>query len=64
MTNLELQVLRELLATYSDGKGKGLLLPVVEQQEVSLEEVEGALREIGLTNLASRLKDDIIKGIY
>lgn len=60
----ELQVLRTLLAPYTDEKLKELQLLIQRKQEgeISREEVEKSLRQSGLTMVADRLKDDIEKG--
>ena len=66
LTNLELQVLASLLATYTDEKLKEIQLSIQEKQgihAISREEVERSLRQSGLTSIADGLKDNIEKGI-
>jgi NCAIR mutase (PurE)-related protein len=60
----ELQVLRSLLAPYTDEKLNELQLLIQKSHEgeISREEVEKSLRQSGLTMIADRLKDDIEKG--
>ena len=61
----ELQVLRTLLAPYTDEKLKELQLLIQRKEgEISREEVEKSLRQSGLTMVADRLKDDIEKGKF
>ena len=63
---MELQVLANLLATYSDEKLKEIKLSIQEKQEVghiSREEVERSLRQSGLMSVADGLKDSIEKGM-
>ena len=64
LTKQELQVLRTLLAPYTDEKLKDLQLLIQKEQEgdISREDVEKSLRQSGLTMIADRLKDDIEKG--
>ena len=65
MTNQELQVLANLLATYSDKKLREIKLSIQEQQDIghiSREEVERSLRECGLISVADGLKESIEKG--
>ena len=64
LTKQELQVLRTLLAPYTDEKLKELQLLIQKKQEGELlrEDVEKSLRQSGLTMIADRLKDDIEKG--
>ena len=66
LTVQELQVLRTLLAPYTDEKLKELQLLIQrkEEGEISREEVEKSLRQSGLTMVADRLKDDIEKGKF
>ena len=66
LSNLELQVLASLLATYTDEKLKEIQLSIQEKQDIhaiSREEVERSLRQSGLTSIADGLKDNIEKGI-
>jgi hypothetical protein len=60
----ELQVLRTLLAPYTDEKLEELQLLIQKKQEgeISREEVEKSLRQSGLAMIADRLKGDIEKG--
>ena len=64
LTKQELQVLRTLLAPYTDEKLKELQLLIHKKQEgeISREDVEKSLRQSGLTMIADRLKDDIERG--
>ena len=64
LTKQELQVLRTLLAPYTDEKLKELQLLIQKKQEGEIlrEDVEKSLRQSGLTMIADRLKDDIEKG--
>ena len=64
LTKQELQVLRTLLAPYTDEKLKELQQLIQKKQEgkISREDVEKSLRQSGLTMIADRLKDDIEKG--
>ena len=67
MTKLELQVLANLLAAYSDEKLKEIHLSIQEKQgvgKISREEVERSLRQSGMVSVADGLKDSIEKGIY
>ena len=66
LSKTELQVLANLLATYSDEKLKEIKLSIEEKQEVghiSREEVERSLRQSGLMSVADGLKDNIEKGM-
>lgn len=61
LTMEELQVLRTLLAPYTDEKLKELIQKK-QEGEISREEVEKSLRQSGLAMIADRLKGDIEKG--
>ena len=66
LTREELQVLGALLARYSDDSLKSIQLSLQEKQkirDISREEVEKSLRQIGLASMADGLKNDIEKGI-
>ena len=67
LSNQELQVLTNLLATYSDEKLSEIKLSIEEKQgikRISREEVEKSLRQSGLMSVADGLKENIEKGIY
>ena len=66
LSNQELQVLANLLATYSDEKLREIKLSIEEKQgikRISREEVEKSLRQSGLISVADGLKESIEKGI-
>ena len=65
LTKTELQVLRSLLATYSNEKLKEIQLSIGEKEaihNITREEVERSLQQRGLEAIASGLKDNIEKG--
>ena len=66
LTKIELQILTNVLATYSNEKLKEIQLSIQEKQDIrdiSREEVEKSLRQRGLTSIADDLKDSIEKGM-
>ena len=66
LTKLELQVLASLLATNNDEKLQEIQLSIQDKQdiqEITREEVEMSLRQIGLESIAEGLRDNIEKGI-
>ena len=64
LTKDELNILRRLLADYSDEKLTEIRRRFEENQDgdVSREEVERSLREKGLTEIADDLKESLEKG--
>ena len=65
LTRDELQILRGLLASYSNEKIQSIQLSLQEKQEIrdiSREEVEKSLHQSGLEAIADRLKDNLEKG--
>ena len=67
LTKLELQALSTFLATYSDERLEEIKVTIQEQQkikDISREEVEGLLRQYGLSSMADVLENHIENGIY
>ena len=62
----ELVALAKLLAAYSDEKLKEIKLNVAKKKggDISREEVERSLREIGLMSIADDLKENLEKGNF
>ena len=65
LTKQELQVLANLLATYSDERLEEIKLTIQEEQairDISREEIEKFLQRNGLSSIADGLKDSLEKG--